>query len=390
MRRLSVVLLLIVMLSLAVCTALVMKAVPHDPNRVYRPSPPKPSHPQPTRYERLLPRYLKYASVVAEERVKDNTRFYRQGLRYRRQREAKIRWRESQILRELRERAAKRQDGKLSFEGECPENMALVVTSDASARIFRALVKENHADPWVIVSGFPRRAMLLSDEWIKLVQELADKADKDSGLYRDTAITLYRAGVHREKYRPVLEKWSEEGDPVALNALFFNLDAETGQPVVVDNPKNRVLLKRFSGPRYPPDIRAECAYYAAETGDLKLAEALCTEIIATRYEGLGKPGEPNAERSPADERLFRGKHNVGIAGPGAMDILFYKVRTERAFKTIFELAEVYDNANRIGRSEIPSQWKGFEDFYPAEFDLEHASSLVYEIEHFEEIHSRRP
>jgi hypothetical protein len=160
---------------------------------------------------------------------------------------------------------------------------------------------------------------------------------------------------------------AENADDTALNTLFFNIDKQTGLPQVVNSSENIALMNKLVK-HSNPGIRVACANYAAEIGDLKLAERICAELLSTRFKGLDNVDGP----VPPEDRPLAGARGQ------ALDVMFFKIQNERAFKTIYDLS-------RLPWSQIPLReeddrpnktWVCADAYVLARMEIDHAEGLI--------------
>jgi len=235
------------------------------------------------------------------------------------------------------------------------------------------LLKEGIADrPEYVMHNLAHDAANLSSAWVPLLQDIIKR--RDPTCWQQAVQVLYQAGISRSKYRPLLEQWATKGDVESLLVLFFDIGRDTGIPKKVQTPQNISLMKRLAGPKSPPEVRAACANFAAEIGDRARAEAICTELLWQLYKGHGDG--INVDPDPDDHPLGRAKSN-------ALRVLFYKVRTESAFK------QVYDRANQAWTEcdhpeTLPEGWKHYSRYVVAQLEIDYAQSLIGEIECYDD------
>ncbi len=251
--------------------------------------------------------------------------------------------------------------------------------SSTSAEIFGRLNKENSIDDRVVVSNAYSYAELLTNEWKNLICHIAGKYsnfnDRD-GIGRLAVLTLYKAGVDKNKYRPLLEAWaSNDCDKKALVTLFFDKDKQTGESVPVKVSANITLMNKLVDPKYPPEIRSTCANYAAEIGKIRQAESICLELLDIKYKGFDNL---NGIVPEDDSSLARARGE-------ALYLLFYKVKTEIAFKKIYDLSRLpWTQFSRKLEDEPRLDCVRYDAYVLGRMEINTARGFISEVAGYEE------
>jgi hypothetical protein len=324
-----------------------------------------------TEYERLCEMYLSNIDQIAQQKEQRNIDEHKRRLEEYQEQDKDISKNEASIILRLRNEAKRSKKQLLDTEGPTYTNTIVNPVSAASARIFNALLKEGLVKEIRLVSILNANVAYLNDDWLSIVENLYSRENKDSNLKWYTVRLLYRSGRSRDKFRDILEKKAVEEDNLsALDVLFFDIDKNNGQSKVVQTDENTALAKKLSTDGYSPEIRATCAYYAAAIKDYTLAESICNALLSKRYKGLD-----NVDATPPEEDygLFR-------ARDAAMRLLFYTVRTESAFKTIYDISEKLYTEKKENAGKPIDSWVSF-GFYPAgRMEVNSARSLIDEVE----------
>jgi len=358
-------------------------AVSHQAASVYRGSPQPPRPPKLTRFQRFWPVYQAHIADILAEREQRDTVFYREGLEAMHQTETRLKEHEAELLAQLREQAQHRHSHHLDFEGEALENAICIPSSDAAARIFTQLLHENLVTATSLIGRSGYWPEFLSPGWVTLIGTLQHDLPPHSGYWKAASLLLYRAGVNEPQHRQVLEQAATAGDAQMLYYLFFTIDRETGRPRPRANDANDALLARLAGPASPPGIRAVCAAYAAATGKTALAESISIAVCALPYTaGNAKDAPPSQQ----DEELSRARLSCGLY-PGLLETLFYRVRTEKAFRVILERSDAY-RAQQYGNIPLPAAWRSQIGNTSFKFECEAADSMIYELKAYMKQHSK--
>lgn len=372
MRRLA-------MIATTVCAALLVprvtlclvhaKGLPKQPGRVLGPSEVGDKPGLPSEYKALSAKYLANVDRLADERREMERNSYRHTLDGARRAGSQVDARESQILADFRAKIRRGGRKTLGFEDDVA--VVLVPTSDASARIAAALLADDAIDPSdlaCLAVGYPS---LLSPGWLSLLQDIAAKADLASQTWECAARALCAAGVSREKYRAGLQRLAVgKADDVALTALFFDIDRQTGEDRPVRGPENLALMRKLADPKSDPEVRLVCARYSAAIGDKALAEAICTQLLSAQYKSLNDP-----EGETPDEDLA-----LGRAKSLAMILMFYRLRNERAFRAIYDLSRLPEIEQEMVESgQAPSDWIPTYRDPGVKLDVDQAQGLVDQV-----------
>ena len=348
------------------------KAIPHGSYPPHE-SLEKPDNSEPqSEYKPLLAKYKANIEKLRHEAKESRTRFYQKEVERMHQAALEISGKESQVLDKLRAERQRRHGRKLDFNGEVYESTVVIPSSDVSARVFAKLLEEDGVDTCQLLVTLNMRPCILSQEWISLLKKVVGKAQPYSPTWQLGIKTLYKSGESRSKYRPLLKRIvTEDGDFVALHMLLFDTDKKTGSPIPVQTRENRVLVKALLNRNSPPDIRFTCAEYAAATGDPGLAEDICIELLSRRYKGLDNPDAPSP---PEDSLLCR-------ARVAALRLMFYELRTERAFKFIYDRSRI-----AWTETEHPETIKGYKFIFSGYGELEVgcAEALIGGVKDYEE------
>ena len=324
-----------------------------------------------SRYERLLIKYLANIDRLRRERRESAIREYQERLRRFQTQAEQLQKRKDQVLADLRKEAQTRPRKKIDFEGECYENKGgiLVPVSDASARIFARLYRSNVLEVENMMQAVSWHAQILSGGWLDLIEEVRKDAEEDSALWRACVRTLYRAGVSRETYGPILRRLALEHDGVAaLEALLFDIDTDSGELKKVVTKENLELLDSLSDEERPPGIRVTCAHYALELRDYRLAHRICTDLLGRRYKG---EGTSSRRTLPEDFPLARARH-------AAMVLMFSGFRNRAGFKAVYdhsqiETTELIQHQGDIGGS---TGWVSFTSYIAGYMEVQKARSLI--------------
>ena len=340
--------------------------------------PPPPAHAadkqeQRSECERLLVKYLTHIDEIVREREARQVQWYKEKLEGWRKAGEELIGKESEILERLRSLHKRKRRKLLDSEGPCDEMRQVVPTCAASARIFTALCKEGAVKVSSLVSLFHANAEALDKEWVPLLQDIAQNSDKGSRVWRWSTMTLYKAGVSRDKYRPAMvEMATQDGDIVALDALFFDVDSQTGQPRKILSLQNLALMKKLGNKGFPPEMRVTCAYYAADVRDYDLAQGICVDLLSRQYKGFEDTNAPPPEE---DGPLYRARH-------AAMGLMFFGLRNERMFKQIYDRSQIIHTELRDNATKPPGTWISFGSYVVGRMEVNHAQSLIGELELF--------
>ncbi len=341
------------------------------PNEVPAELPPdmEPERGKPQRYERLLIAYLANIDRLRRERQETSIRAYQKRLRYQEAEALDLVGRGDALLADLQREAAKRRNKKIDFEGECYENHGGIVvpTSDISAGVFRTLYRADAVVPEHLIGTLCRRGPFFSADWLSLIKKIGDDAGKDSPLWRTCIKLLYRAGVSRETYRPMLRRMAEQDHDVsALEALFFDIDPEDGTLKKVVTYENLAIMKALAQPGQPPGIRIACAHYATKLHDYTLAESVCLDVFNQPYQGLV---QRVSRHLPEDMPLH-------VARRAAMLLMFYGIRNERAFEAIYARSRIHITELAEHRGGDDTGWISFDSYVMGEVEIRDADSYV--------------
>jgi hypothetical protein len=364
------------------CAAVVSdaRAVPKRPGGALKRSR-QPGRPvEPSRYERLLARYLdrdrvKEMDALSRALQEERSTEYRKRIASYRQREIEVAGSEASISDRLEGQA--RQRGRKLLDDAFPNSgddawSVLIPTSSASARIFSDLMRKQLVDEYQLVGALRRDAEVLSGEWIAVIQDIAQRAAAGSTTWVEASFILYRVEALKQKYRPTLERLArEKANDAALDLLFFERDRQTGQRRVVITPENDALMRDLAASPHP-EIRVVCADFAAETGNLPLAESVCAELLSTPYRGLT---DRVATPSQEDRILARARER-------AMSILFAKVRNEGAFRLVFDISALPQSqfASREEDTRGHKAWVRADAYVLMRMETEQARSLMRSLE----------
>jgi hypothetical protein len=356
------------------------RAVPKRPGSVSRASQKPEGSVVPSRYDRLLARYLDKDHVKAMDALSKawqerSSAEYRERIASYRQREMEIAGSEASASERLQGQAKQR--GRKLLDDAFPSSedyvwRVLIPTSSTSARIFSDLMRKQLVDEYQLVGVLRRDAEVLSDEWIAVIQDIAQRAAAGSTTWVEASFILYRVEALKEKYRPTLERLArEQANDTALDLLFFERDRQTGQRRVVITPENDALMRDLAASPHP-GIRVVCADFAAETGNLPLAESVCAELLSTPYQGLANP---NATPSQEDRILARARER-------AMSILFAKVRNEGAFRLVFDISALPQSqfASKEEDTRGHKTWVRADAYVLMRMEIEQARSLMRSLE----------
>jgi hypothetical protein len=341
---------------------------------VAEPAKPQAEQPAPSRYDRLLVKYLAGIDEAARLNEQQRIGMYRWHLERWRRTEQELFQDESAALDKLRA-LAKAQGGKLfRSEGGGEELRYLISTSAASARVFTALCRENLVDGEELLPFLRGGGPILDRAWIPLLQNLAGAARKRTDAWRYGVEALYRAGLAREECRPLLTEIAErDSDVKALHALLFDSDPETGRPVPVISLSNLMLAKKLSAKEFSPEVRVVCASYAAALRDYDLAQSVCKDLLSQRYKGFDEPKAP----PPAEDRpLFRARNT-------ALYLMFYQLKNERMFKLIYYRSLELQKEQNDHPGKAPGTWGGFSASVTGQAEVNIAQSLVDEAAKFQ-------
>jgi hypothetical protein len=358
-------------LLLLASDASVLRAARAIPKGATKPGPATKTEAQlPSTYDQRLSEYLSRIDACVADRKSRLAEFVASGKQRREKLTSELDKQESAALEDLRARARKNPRGKLMFMGTFRDNELVLPNSEASSRIFTALVKEGLADLGPLTERIASLSMWtgLSPGWVSLLEGFVTRKTPRWELAVEV---LYRAGVSKSAYRPMLEKWAEAGKVSAARALLFRLDPDTGEPEAVPSPENRALLKKLSVPVASPEIRAACANYAAESGDRSLAERICTEILSLPYRGHGDGDDLDAVSRAADGELHRGRVE-------ALSVLFFKVQTPSAYRQVYDLAN-HAWTERDHPETLAPEWRRFSRYTGAQNEIDIAKSLLSEV-----------
>jgi len=321
---------------------------------------------KPPEYRPLLAKYKSNIEKIDTERVKREVEFWKQRTQSYKKMGTKVSKDESSILAELQKKGRGLKAKSLDLWDVPEARTALVPTSDASARIFSKLLEEGIVGQNDLMSVLSENAELLSGEWIKLVRKVADRAEENSR-DRQTAISmLYRAGIARSKYRPALEQPSQAGDVKALKTLLFEIDKDTGQHIAVRTPENISLMRKLADSKSPPEIRAVCARYAVETGERTLAEAICRDLLSTRFRCFDDVSRRH--HYDTDDELGRARDYI-------LFLMFYKLRGEWSFEHIYDLSRIAELEYQYGE-KLPKGWISYRLVPIGDMEVSLAQSLI--------------
>lgn len=349
-----------------------MRAVPKKQGKVYSKSKIVAKQAKHSDYDLLLEKYKRNIDGIVEQRNRESARLYResqQALRSQQDNKALKAEAESECLEKLRNMGQRLHGRKLLTSGASPYLIeSIKPTSDSSARVFGQLLREDLVQPSVLMSMLYRHADSLSPCWIDNVKYLEEKSGLDSKDQQWAALILHKAGIEKDKCRRVLERAVQQHDNVmALEGLYFETDKETGINKPVMSDENTSLMNKLLKTSSSFDIKVTCADYAAEIGNKTLAEDLCCELLSTRYKALSKP--PSNER-PLDEDLA-----LGRAKKIAMYVLFYKVKSEKGFKQIYDLSRL-PQTEQENIDKMPKGWITCMAYAACELDIDGARSLI--------------
>jgi len=308
-----------------------MKAVPKKQGKMYGPSKESSQTSQTSDYDRLLAKYLANIENLARQHQNRMIANWKARVEGFSQAANRAHLNESDTLEQLRAASLRRPGKKLTFDGMVEENSAFVPSSDVSARVFRRLYHEGLVRPEDLVVKLANTSDLLSNEWIPLLQDIANHSQTGTLPWGSSRFTLYRMGVSGKEYRADLEQMAlEHHNASALRALVFETDKQTGEAKPIRNSESLTLInKAMKDPSNSPEALVVCAEYAAETSDVPQAERICINLLSQQY----TLRESDTERDPTHR-----DYQLGRAKTRAMYIMFYKLRTPESFKAIYDLS----------------------------------------------------
>ncbi len=356
-------------------------AVPHKDKSAYKvkPDPPKPR--KLTRFERFYPIYRAHIAEIAAKYAQQRARSSQPMIQDKQEREQRVVDSEKDLLEQLRKRAHKYGRKKLfEMDGEALEREIILPHCEASGRIFTQLYKENLVGTKELLESLGYYHDL-SQIWITLVQDIVRNSEPHSEDWRRGINILYKAGVNREIYRSDLEKDALAGNSATLYILFFTFDNKTGIPQVCITDANDKLLERLCDEKSKPGIRTVCTAYAAASGKIALAERIGSEVCAVAYIGAKRSDDGYAESPRQDSELFGARCRTGYS-PNMLAVLFYEVRTEKAFRIILERSDAA-RAIKFGYRPVPLPWHKTQGYSLAEWELEQADSLINTLKEFD-------
>lgn len=366
----------IIALLLAFGVSCAMKAVPKKPGKVYGKSRTIAEQTKPSDYHLLLEKYKKHIDEIAEKRDKDSAQLYRDSQQAERS-EQDTRAKafkveaESERLGKLRNLSKNLHGRKLLAVQPSPYLVESVEpTSDSSARIFGQLLKEDMVEPSVLMSMLHRHVDSLSRGWIDNAKYVAETSKPDSEDQRWGARVLYKAGIEKSKWRPVLERAAQQkDDSMALQDLFFETDKKTGLRRPIRSDENSALMNNLLKASSSFDIKVTCADYAADIGNIALAEDLCCKILTTQYKALSRP--PSNEHYPGEEEDYA----LGRSKTVAMLVLFYKVKSEKGFRQIYDLSRL-PQTEQENKDKMPEGWITCTAYAICRLDIDLARSFI--------------
>ena len=348
-------------------------------------------------YEQLLVKYLAHIDQMARPRERREIEFWRETLERFVKIDQRLRGTESQVLEKLRAEHKRRGRKLFDCEGAMYECSVVVPTSATSARIFAALHKEDAVDACSLVGLLSAAAPHLCREWIELVESMVARAEVGSRLWRSGTYALYRAGASRDKHRSALVRMvTDDSDVRALEALFFDVEKQTGRSLRVVTQENLLLLRKLVEGQSHPEVRLTCASYAAAIRDYDLAQAICIDLLSRPYKGWQNT---NARPPEEDYPLARARQR-------AMFLMFYRLRNERMFRLIYDRSRVVHREQaKLARLMIDQQaeklrgrkptrtdevratsdsaWLRFDSFRLGRMEVDFAQSLISEVERCE-------
>lgn len=182
---------------------------------------------------------------------------------------------ESWFLTTLREKSETR---RIDFEGQCPENKALSISSTASARIFWVLLDENRIpDKSPILNTLEYcDVSKCAKGWTAVLRRIVNDRSKPD--WKHAALCLYRLGDTRIEYRRCAEELAAGGDTQALRSILYK-GPRSEHMIPLRSKANAALADKFMKPKYSPEIQVLAAEWAADTGQLSKAESVCIRVL---------------------------------------------------------------------------------------------------------------
>jgi hypothetical protein len=329
---------------------------------------------RPSRYQQLLTKYLTYINDIDLKRKEDRIEDFKASLYLMDKSKRNTEGNEASILSKLRNQAKNSRNGKLDYEEDDWPWESIVPASAASARIFAALIKEDRVNALPVISSLYRKAYALSPAWVQVAKDVAAKNNPDTPTGRRAILVLYRAGVSRDAYQSVLAQMvTTKNDLDALDNLFFDIDKSTGERKANRSDLNMKLMTSLIGKKSDPDARILRAKYAAAIGNHSLAEATCIDLLSQKYKGLENVDAPAPKE---DDSLGRAKSE-------AMHLLFYTIRSQNAFKQIYDESILpQTEIEEYNAGKKPKGWVNPYFYAAVRLDVGCAEALIGEIEHY--------
>lgn len=270
---------------------------------------------------------------------------------------AKLAKNEGAILDRLRGQS---RDRKLDFDGECAENEAFLSKSDASARIFGALVDEDRVERRALADMFRLQHNGASPAWTPVLRKLAEDRRREG--WKPALIALYRSGETQRDHRDTLERLSAQGDTEALTALLYSEDPRTRRLRPIRGDANTSVACMLLPQTSLPEIRVLAGKYLIEIGRPQGVEDVFTEVL----------WQPFAGRS--DELCSQDDVALSHAKENATRALFYQAKTDRAFLNAYAfgaLSDFREAAPRVWQREISSAHSSL--------CIQECGSVLYEV-----------
>lgn len=349
-------------------------------------------HHQGSEYDRALADYRSNIEAAAEQHHNLMMRGPREAQRYQERAAEELSRNKDQILAELK--ATRR---KLDFEEKRgPEVRAFAPASALSAEIFASLCRQGRVDRPALLARLASSHVRLAREWRPLLKEIASAYPGNSLEALQVRISLYRIWPEGfQQYRPQFEHtvtlcgaapakfkgrewllfqsrqfWARD----AIDALLFSYDLSTGEVVPVRSKANGALVSSVATTSGSFEVRISCAKYAALTGDVKKAERISIDILKTRYKSLAHPDDQSFVS--VDCSLARAKQE-------AMFLLFYEVRTEPGFRTLYCLRSRFKAGQKFqvgsGYKHSDTDWYSFQACTVGRMDIDMVDSLLSEV-----------
>ena len=312
-----------------------------------------------------------------------------------------IQYRTQSTIRRITSTSPAELSAMMSFDGESPIRQYLVADSAPSSRVFKELDKKGLLNPQPFLSELKQQVAVtvISTEWLPLVEKLRKSAPVHSTAWIDSTIilsaatrkpeyskSLYEVAVNKNNLgvAEFLLLGSRNVSPLGVpqgttkpNSSYSNKANQPlknlsrvgntfGETVSTERLAQKGLVSALSQKTATPEQRILSALYLARSGEQRLAERICREVIALDYEGSDQKAQDVPQ---GDLALSRAKD-------AAMMLLFYEIRTDSAFRTVYDVSRDRDMNVRLRNGIDENSPQSPDTYIVKRMEMQFAKSLI--------------